>query len=236
MIVVRCLTVTPVHADDYEQRYPEDPPGSECGPMARIWRIFLDECQEFDAGRIEILRDSVDVLLVFAGLFSAAVTTFVAQTSQSLQTDYTKISAYLLYESVSIQRAVASGVAVSFVPVSPLNPTTAFVASTSDRWVNGLWFTSLSLSLITALVAVLAKQWMRQHMLASSGTPRDRARIRQFRYMGFEAWHVPVIIGILPSLLHISLTIFLAGLVVFLMALERPIAYFSTRNVLIARH
>ncbi len=109
--------------------------------------------------------------------------------------------------------------------MSPLNPTTAFVASTSDRWVNGLWFTSLSLSLITALVAVLAKQWMRQHMLASSGTPRDRARIRQFRYMGFEAWHVPVIIGILPSLLHISLTIFLAGLVVFLMALERPIAY-----------
>ncbi|KAG7453272.1 uncharacterized protein BT62DRAFT_57133 [Guyanagaster necrorhizus] len=214
-----------VHADDYEQRYPEDPSGSECGPMARIWRIFLDECQEFDAGRIDILQDSVDVLLVFAGLFSAAVSTFVAQTSQSLQTDYTKISAYLLYEAVSIQRAIATGAVVSSIPVSPLNPTTTFVASTSDRWVNGLWFASLSLSLITALVAVLAKQWIRQHMLASSGTPRDRARIRQFRYMGFEEWHVPVIIGILPSLLHMSLTIFLVGLVIFLVALERPIAY-----------
>ncbi|KAK0445312.1 uncharacterized protein EV420DRAFT_1768045 [Desarmillaria tabescens] len=214
-----------VHADDYEQRYPEDPLGSECGPMARVWGIFLDECQEFDAGRLETLQDSVDVLLVFAGLFSAVVTTFVVQTSQSLQADYTKISSYLLYEAVSIQRAMATGVAVSSIPMSPLNPTTTFVASTSDRWVNGLWFTSLSLSLVTALVAVLAKQWIRQHMLASSGTtPRDRARIRQFRYMGFEAWNVPAIIGILPSLLHISLTIFLVGLVVFLIALDRPIA------------
>ncbi|KAK0445328.1 uncharacterized protein EV420DRAFT_1277072, partial [Desarmillaria tabescens] len=207
------------HADDYEKRYPEDPPGSECSPTARVWRMFIDECQSFDAERIGGLKENVEVLLVFAGLFSAVVATFVAQTSQNLQADYSEISALLLFEMVNIQRAIINGVAISTVPASPLNPNSLFIPTTSDIWVNGLWFVSLSLSLITALVAVLAKQWIRQHMLPSSGTPRDRCRIRQFRYVGFEAWHVPLIVGILPFLLHISLAVFLAGLVVFLMAL-----------------
>ncbi|KAK0462083.1 uncharacterized protein EV420DRAFT_1528836, partial [Desarmillaria tabescens] len=47
-------------------------------------------------------RDSVDVLLVFAGLFSGVVTTFVSQTSQSLQADYPQISAALIFEMVLI--------------------------------------------------------------------------------------------------------------------------------------
>ncbi len=135
------------------------------------------------------------------------------------------MSALLLYEMVNIQRAVASGVAVDSISASPLNPTSIFVPSASDRYVNGLWFMSLSLSLVTALVAVLAKQWIRQYMLAPSESPRDRCRIRQFRYIGFQAWHVPIIVGILPFLLHIALAIFLAGLVVFLLNLERSIAY-----------
>ncbi|KAK0493419.1 hypothetical protein EDD18DRAFT_1078554, partial [Armillaria luteobubalina] len=125
---------------------------------ARVWQTVANECQAYDKEKIEGLGDNVDVLLVFAGLFSAVVTTFVAQTSQSLQVDYSQMSAFLLYEMVNVQRAVASGVAVDTISASPLNPTSIFVPSTSDRYVNGLWFMSLSLSLVTALVAVLAKQ------------------------------------------------------------------------------
>ena len=36
---------------DYEQKYPEDEPYQEMGPMARIWKVFLDECTKF--GRLE---------------------------------------------------------------------------------------------------------------------------------------------------------------------------------------
>ncbi|KAG7453275.1 uncharacterized protein BT62DRAFT_867964, partial [Guyanagaster necrorhizus] len=205
--------------DGYEQKYPEDSPGSECDPTARIWRMFADECQAYDEAKFQVLRDNVDVLLVFAGLFSAVVTTFVAQTSQNLQVDYSEVSAFLLYEMVNIQRAIASGAGVDSVSASPLNPTSVFIPSASDRCVNGLWFLSLSLSLVTALVAVLAKQWIRQYMLTSSEAPRDRCRIRQFRYIGFQEWHVPIIVGILPFLLHIALAMFLAGLVVFLLNL-----------------
>ncbi len=73
-----------------------------------------------------------------AGLFSAVVTTFLVQTSQSLQADYAEMSANLLFEMINIQRAVASGASLDSVAASPLNPNTTFIASTTSVRVNGL--------------------------------------------------------------------------------------------------
>ncbi len=160
-----------------------------------------------------------------AGLFSAVVTTFVAQTSQSLQPDYTAMSASLLYESVLVQRAIANGSSVNSIAPSPLNPTIVFVPATTDVWVNGLWFSSLFLSLTTALVAVLVKQWLHHYVALPSGTPRDRSLTRQFRYAGFQKWHVQVIIGLLPVLMHLALAIFLVGLVIFLHPLRQALSW-----------
>ncbi|KAK0442866.1 hypothetical protein EV421DRAFT_1681148, partial [Armillaria borealis] len=201
---------------NYEQKYPEDAPFEEAAPAARVWRTYEDESRNYDANMVEESRDNVDVLLVFAGLFSAVVTTFVVQTSQSLQPDYAAMSASLLYESVLVQRAIANGSPINAIAPSPLNPTIAFVPATTDVWVNGLWFTSLFLSLTTALVAVLVKQWLHHYVALPSGTPRDRSFTRQCRYGGFEKWHVQVIIGLLPVLMHLALAIFLVGLVIFL--------------------
>ncbi len=89
------------------------------------------------------------------------------------------MSAFLLYESVLVQRAIANGSSVNAIAPSSLNPTIAFVPATTDVWVNGLWFTSLFLSLTTALVAVLVKQWLHHYVALPSGTPRDRSLTRQ---------------------------------------------------------
>lgn len=210
---------------DYEQRYAEDPRGEEMGPFARIWRIFLDECARFDSDMVDDWRDRLDVLLVFAGLFSAVVSTFVVQTSQNLQTDYNEVSASLLFELISVQRAIANGIPVNNISRSEFTPSTVFTPSILDSWVNWLFFTSLSLSLSTASVAVLTKQWIYHYISVPSGTPRDRSRIRHFRYMGLRNWHVPVIIGLLPVLMHASLGLFLLGLVVYLAPLHIQIAY-----------
>ncbi|KAK0185917.1 hypothetical protein F5146DRAFT_1068496 [Armillaria mellea] len=145
-------------AYNYEEKYPEDAPYEETAPNARVWRTYEDESRIHDANMVEESRDNVDVLLVFAGLFSAVVTTFVAQTYQNLQADYTAISASLLFELVLVQRAIANGSSVNSIAPSPLNPVIAFVPATTDVWVNGLWSVSLFLSLTTALVAVLVKQ------------------------------------------------------------------------------
>ncbi len=152
------------------------------------------------------------------------VTTFVAQTSQSLQVDNSAIAASLLFELINVQRAAGNGSSVNDVPRSGLTPFSDFHPTTSDSWVNGLWFVSLSLSLTTALFAVLTKQWIHQYMSVPSGTPRDRCRVRHFRYMGLERWGVDFIIGMLPVLMSLSLGVFLAGLVLFLIPLRVPIA------------
>ncbi|KAK0492154.1 hypothetical protein EDD18DRAFT_1026800, partial [Armillaria luteobubalina] len=204
---------------DYERKYPEDARYEETAPNARVWRVHEDESRNHDTNMVEKSRDNVDVLLVFAGLFSAVVTTFVAQTYQNLQVDYTAMSASLLYESVLVQRAIANGSSANSIAPSPLNPTIVFVPATSDVWVNGLWFTSLFLSLTTALVAVLVKQWLHHYVALPSGTPRDRSLTRQFRYAGFQKWRVEVIIGLLPVLMHLALAIFFVGLVIFLQPL-----------------
>ncbi|PBK99383.1 hypothetical protein ARMGADRAFT_500737 [Armillaria gallica] len=205
---------------DYEQKFPEDKKYEEMGPMARVWRTYLEECGPFDLEMVEGWRDALDVLLVFAGLFSAVVTTFVAQTSQSLQVDYSQVTATLLIELIDVQRSAANGSLVNDIPRSDLT----FRPSTSDSWVNGLWFTSLSLSLSTALFAVLTKQWIHQYMSVPSGTPRDRCRLRQFRYMGLQRWGVDLIIGLLPVLMSASLAVFLVGLVLFIIPLRVSIA------------
>ncbi|KAK0232735.1 hypothetical protein IW262DRAFT_1259543 [Armillaria fumosa] len=199
----------------------------ETAPNARVWRIYVDESTNYDVRMAGGSRDSVDVLLVFfqADLFSAVVTTFVAQTSQSLQADYTQVSAALLFEMVLIQHALANGSSLDNVPVSSLNPYTGFIPATMDVWVNGLWFTSLSLSLATALVAVLVKQWLHHYLALPSGTSQERSYVRQYRYGGFQRWHVLVIIDLLLVLMYLALGIFFVGLVIFLVPLRPGLSW-----------
>ncbi|KAK0470831.1 hypothetical protein IW261DRAFT_1311575, partial [Armillaria novae-zelandiae] len=205
---------------NYEEKYPEDKAYEEISaPNARVWKTYVDESKNHDARMDRESRESLDVLLVFAGLFSAVVTTFVAQTSQSLQADYAQVSASLLFEMVLIQRAIANGSSPDNVPVSSLNPFTKFTPATTDVWVNGLWFTSLSLSLATALVAVLVKQWLHHYLALPSGISREQSLVRHYRYVGFQKWHVLIIIGLLPVLMHLALGIFFVGLTVFLVPL-----------------
>ncbi|KAK0465686.1 hypothetical protein IW261DRAFT_1315486, partial [Armillaria novae-zelandiae] len=185
---------------DYKARYPLDPYGQEMSENARIWSIYLDEAADFDANMLAEWRDTIDVLLVFAGLFSAVLTTFVVQTSQSMKPDYNQASAFLFFQILNA--TMLNGTQFS-IPSSA----TAFNFSPrrSDEWLNSLWFVSLTLSLITALVAVLVKQWLQQYVTIVSD--------------------IPMIIGMLPILLHVSLALFFAGLAVFLFSLGMKVAW-----------
>lgn len=101
---------------------------------------------------------------------------------------------------------------------------TKFQPQASDVWVNSLWFTSLGLSLATALIAVLTKQWIHEYATVPTGTHRARARIRHYRYMALTKWRVPLIIELLPVLMHVSLGLFFLGLVIYLHSMFPPLA------------
>ncbi|KAK7440426.1 hypothetical protein VKT23_017064 [Stygiomarasmius scandens] len=204
---------------DYEKKYPPDPYGEEVGEDARIWKVYLDEAEAYDDEMLKGFRETINSLLVFAALFSAVVTTFVVQTSQSLLPDYGYITANQLIEQNLLLRAAGNLTAINNIPPSPVGIDSVSFTNT-DVWINGLFFTSLSLSLATALLSVLANQWLQAYTSLTSGSARDRATIRQFRLSGFEKWKMHEIIGMLPIILHLSLAVFFIGLALFVSELQ----------------
>ncbi|KAJ3774913.1 hypothetical protein FB446DRAFT_786531 [Lentinula raphanica] len=210
--------------DDYEQRFPEDPIFKETGPNARVWRTYLVESAAFDENMIGEARDGLDAMLVFAGLFSAVVTSFLVQTSQNLQLNSADVTASLLSELVAVQRAAAIGGNISAVPPSPLFLGSDFHPGAVDVWINGLWLVSLALALAIALAVVLAQQWLHHYVAMTSGTPKERSHICQFRFTGLQKWQVLTIIGLLPVIMHVSLALFFFGLIIFLVPLHLELA------------
>jgi hypothetical protein len=137
--------------------------------------------------------------------------------------DYAEMSARLTYELIQVQRALANGSPVDSIP-SSTSPDSPEEPSSLAIVVNSLWFGSIALSLFTALAAVLVKQWLRQYVALPLGTPRDRACLRHFRYLGFQQWQVATIVGLLPIIIYISVGLFLGGLVVLLFPLQPVVA------------
>ena len=90
-----------------------------------------------------------------AGLFSAVLTTFVAQTSQ-LSSDASDTTIALLLELIAIQRAWANNPRVNDVASFSLPPP----SPTPSPWINRCWFLSLIFSLLAAFGAVVVRQWL----------------------------------------------------------------------------
>ncbi|KAG6894337.1 hypothetical protein C0992_006559 [Termitomyces sp. T32_za158] len=151
---------------DYTEIYSADKHGEEAKENARVWKVYIDEAESYDADMIQGFRNILDGILVFAALFSAVVTTFVAQTSQALQPDNSQIMVSLLTETNHLLRAAGNRTSINAVPTSSLGSQSSTHTSI-DVWVNALFFTSLALSLSTALLSVLAKQWIQVCLLPS---------------------------------------------------------------------
>ena len=102
----------------------------------------------------------------------------------------------------------------SSVPASP----PPFSPPSHAVWVNSLWFLSLAISITCALLATLLQQWARRYLRVTRKrhSLHERARIRSFFAEGVEKSFLHLAVEALPTLLHVSLFLFFAGLVVFL--------------------
>ncbi|KZV95235.1 hypothetical protein EXIGLDRAFT_644410, partial [Exidia glandulosa HHB12029] len=118
---------------------------------ARVWKVYRKEANAYDDALLDGWSSTLDILLIFAGLFSAVATAFVIESYQLLQPDSAAYTAAALYILVS-----ATNHSTGIVLPSP--PDLQY-ASSLARWINGLWFTSILLSLIVALLSILVKQW-----------------------------------------------------------------------------
>jgi hypothetical protein len=100
----------------------------------------------------------------------------------------------------------------------PPTLTIAFQPTHSSLLCNTFWFISLSLSITCALLATLVEQWAREflHKTEKRPSPIRRARVFSFLYFGVRRFGMHAVVDLIPLLLHVSLKLFLAGLIAFL--------------------
>ncbi|KAJ8508757.1 hypothetical protein ONZ45_g8997 [Pleurotus djamor] len=186
--------------------------GQEAADDAKVWRQYVEEATEHDAHMLSEWSRNVDVSLIFAGLFSAVVATFAAQSYETLSANPQDATNALLASILAGQTAMNSG--------RPSNDVEArlpsFTPSAAAVWVNALWFTSLVGSLAVASVGMLVKQWLDAYSANLPASPRLRARVRQYRYDILRVWYTHHIINYLPFALSLCLILFLLGLVILL--------------------
>ncbi|KAI0359437.1 hypothetical protein OH77DRAFT_1372992, partial [Trametes cingulata] len=167
---------------------------------------------------IERWNLEIDTYLVYAGLFSAIVTAFNVQSYLALQQQPDPDLAAL--QQISLQ---LSSLSVHFPFINSTHP--AFGSSdsanagpapgppadTATVAVNTLWFSSLVLSLSSASVGIMVKQWLNQF---KSGLPSEKTipergathkgetpespRLRQDRLNNLEKWHVEAVVLAVP--------------------------------------
>ncbi|KAL4254486.1 hypothetical protein ABKN59_003217 [Abortiporus biennis] len=94
--------------------------------------------------------------------------------------------------------------------------------------INVLWFSSLVFSLMTASLAMLVKQWLREYLAQECISPQERSRIRHFRHSGLKRWGVFHVAAALPLLLQVALVLFFIGLSDFLRSINHAVGYIVT--------
>jgi hypothetical protein len=157
-------------------------------------------------------------------LFSAAVATLLGVTIPDLKSNPQDISASHLEKILQI---LADPNVSHTVTRSTLTKQSTFSPQNYSVWVNSLWFLSLTLSLICALLATSLQQWARRYIRITQPprlSPHARARIRAFFSDGLDRSHLTNPVEVLPLLLHLSLFLFFAGLLIYLFNINLTVA------------
>ncbi|KAJ3490434.1 hypothetical protein NLI96_g1455 [Meripilus lineatus] len=192
---------------------------------ANAWPELCDVLTKHDGDQVKGHYQNIDTLLVLSGLFSAVVTTLIVEANKRLQQDPADATVQLLHQ-ISMQLtslSVNSGfINSTYVPPSSL----PFSLSPSAVVIGVFWYMSLALSLVTASLGMLVKQWLREYQSKSKVSPEDYCQIRMFRAPGLRKYKVAEIASFLPIILQFSLILFFIGLIIFALSIHPLIASF----------
>ncbi|CAE6510329.1 unnamed protein product [Rhizoctonia solani] len=163
---------------------------------------------------------------VFAALFSAVSTAFLIESSGMLKQDPNDVSAAALVAISQALGVLTNSSLTNQTQSTPTkqNVTTLFDPSNTAVIVNALWYLSLSLSIATSFLAMLAKDWCHSFASNRTGHAWDQAHRRQRKWIMIERWKMQELIVILPSLIYLSLLLFAIGLCFYVWDLHQTTA------------
>jgi hypothetical protein len=154
-------------------------------------------------------------LVVQAALFAGFLSAFLIELLGRLEPDPMDIIQDVLIYQTQMMRNSSLG---PYVQATDFSPPDHIVV------VNALFYASLGVMILAAFIAMLIKSWVREfdRGLRALSIPEQRAKTREFRYLGMERWKLPEMVGVLPFLIQISLLLFAIGLVLFLFHISKP--------------
>ncbi|KAJ7191245.1 hypothetical protein GGX14DRAFT_600946 [Mycena pura] len=181
-----------------------------------FWNAYKPLADEFDKEFKDKYGTNLDTSLIFAGLFSAVSSAFIIQIQPQLQPDPNVITQGLLLHLVqNITGSVPPGIRVP-MPASTGVDSMVVIAQSF------LYF-SLFSTLLAALLAVLAKQWLLHYDSAGErGSMEHRGLERQRKVDGLQRWKFDFVMQIFPLLLQTSLLLFAAALSIYLWTVNNP--------------
>ncbi|KAK7693017.1 hypothetical protein QCA50_002582 [Cerrena zonata] len=235
------VEATPIEDRPQHQRVAQPPPDNKKTPpnaedkVHRVkiepdrtgWARLSDLIRQYDRDRVEDVKEDIDTILVFAGLFSAVITAFIIESYRTLQQQPEDTTNQILLrlstqlDSFSVSGNFVNSTIPSFTP-SPFIPARFAVL------INTLWLLSLVVALITASLGILVKQWLHELMARDTQDPRQQVKLRFFREIGVQRWQVFEIAAALPLLLQLALLLFFIGLSAFLHDLNPVVTWVVT--------
>ncbi|KIM20206.1 hypothetical protein M408DRAFT_79644 [Serendipita vermifera MAFF 305830] len=146
-------TLKELHSDGHKLNEGISGDDDGLGDNAEVWNEYVAEAEEYDTELITELNGSLDVLLIFAGLFCAVLAALIIESYKMLLPSQD--------DSLEMLKAILSTLQNSSQPYEPSG--TDFQPTSSAVRVNALWFGSLSLALGVAVQVMLAKQWLHKY-------------------------------------------------------------------------
>ncbi|KAG2352653.1 hypothetical protein BDR07DRAFT_1249439, partial [Suillus spraguei] len=114
---------------------------------SKFWAAYKKVSVESDDNMLERCNGNMDIILIFAGLFSAANTAFII----AMQPNPLDTTNALLVQLIQITLQGPSAAHPAILSLSTGN--------SSIFWMQAVSYMSLALSLLAAFGAVLGKQW-----------------------------------------------------------------------------
>ncbi|KAF8687615.1 hypothetical protein RHS03_09916, partial [Rhizoctonia solani] len=179
-----------------------DAPEGDIRPNAEVWKKYVIETDRADKELVEEWNK------------------FILESTKDLKPDYAEVSAHTLAAVLAALSPTTSDNSSDVPTMDQSN----FAPTAVAIQVNILWFTSLSLSVAVALIAIVAKDWCYQFMATRTGPMLIQGRRRQLRWQGIEQWKMQEILNVLPLMMHAALLLFAVGLSLYLWDINPQVA------------
>ncbi|VDB95998.1 unnamed protein product [Peniophora sp. CBMAI 1063] len=197
-------------------------------PEDFIWNTYLEASKDEDEARPKNWEGSTTGILTFTGLFAATVAAFIVESYTQLSVDSGDQTVQLLSQLLVATANASAGLPVIIATPEPFStPPTAIVT-------NALWFSSLLISLICALLSTLVQEWSRAYVqdIKRRKVLHESLMERTFNHifirMGVNHYGMDQFVSWIVALVHLAVFLFACGLLVFLFPIDHVVAGIAT--------